>query len=407
MPLFNYTARNAQGDAIDGHLEAASTDAVALQLINSGITPIEIVPQKQAGDGLLEKFNTWLKSRKPSLDDLIFFSRQLYTLMKAGVPIVRSLTGLSENIENPVLAKTLKDVVISLESGRDLSGAFAKHPKIFNHLFVSMVQVGESTGQLDNAMIKLSEYLEREKDTRDKIKQAMRYPFIVMGAIAAAIVVINIFVIPKFAGIFAKFGADLPWQTKLLMSTSHIMTSYWPHMLVVFIGSLFWTRHYINTEAGRYKWDKFKIRIPIVGIILYEALLARFATSFALTMRSGVPLIQSLTVVGHAVDNMFVGGKIQQMRNGIEKGDSLTRTAAASKMFTPLTIQMMQVGEETGAVDDMLENVALYYDREVEYKLKNLSSAIEPILIVAVGAMVFLLALGVFLPLWDLTAVVK
>ncbi len=406
MPLFNYKARNAQGESVNGHIDAASTDAVASQLITSGITPIEIIEQNKGTD-LLKNINTWLKSRKPNLDDLIFFSRQLYTLMKAGVPIIRALKGLSENLANPVLAKTLKDIVTSLESGRDLSGALARHPKIFNHLFISMVQVGESTGQLDNAMLKLSEYLDREKETRDKIKQAMRYPFIVFGAIAAATIIINIFVIPKFAGIFAKFGADLPWQTKVLMTTSGIMTNYWPHMLVVFIGSLFWLRHFISTKQGRLKWDKFKIRIPVVGIILYEALLARFATSFALTMRSGVPLIQSLTVVSHAVDNMYVGGKIQQMRSGIEKGDSLTRTAASSKMFTPLTIQMMQVGEETGAVDEMLDNVAFYYDREVDYRLKNLSSAIEPILIVAVGAMVFLLALGVFLPLWDLTAVIS
>ena len=406
MPIFQYKARNAQGEAIDGQVEAISMDAVAGQLLSSGITPIEIHPQKQAND-LLKKIDYWIRARKPKLEDLIFFSRQLYTLMKAGVPIIRALNGLSENITNPVLAQTLKEVVISLESGRDLSGALAKHPQIFNHLFISMVQVGESTGQLDNAMLKLSEYLEREKDTRDKIKQAMRYPFIVIGAIAAAIIIINIFVIPKFAGIFAKFGADLPWQTKLLMSTSSFMTNYWPHMLVLFTGLLFWIRHYVATDKGRLNWDKLKIRLPVVGIILYEALMARFATSFALTIRSGVPLIQSLNVVSHAVDNMYVGSKIQHMRNGIEKGDNLTRTAASSKMFTPLTLQMMQVGEETGAVDEMLENVALYYDREVDFKLKNLSSAIEPILIVAVGGMVFLLALGVFLPLWELTAVVR
>lgn len=406
MPLFIYKARNAQGELLDGRIEAGSVDAVASQLINSNITPLEI-NEEQAPPELLKKLNEWLKSRKPRLDDLIFFSRQLYTLMRAGVPIIRALNGLADNLSNLVLRKTLKEIVVSLESGRDLSGALARHPKIFNHLFVSMVQVGESTGQLDNAMLKLSEYLEREKDTRDKIKQAMRYPMIVIGAIVAAIVVINIFVIPKFAGIFAKFGADLPWQTKVLMNMSSFMVNYWPYLLALLIGLVVWFRSFINSERGNYVWDRFKLRIPVVGTILYEALLARFATSFALTLKSGVPLVQGLHVTSHAVDNMYVGDKIAQMRIGVERGDSLTRTAASSKMFTPLTIQMMQVGEETGAVDEMLENVAHFYDREVDYKLKNLSSAIEPILIVIVGAMVFMLALGVFLPLWELSAVVR
>jgi MSHA biogenesis protein MshG len=406
MPVFSYTARNAQGDALDGRIEAPSVEAVASQLLHSNITPIQISLDKPAPD-ILKKIGLWLKTRQPTLDDLIFFARQLYTLMKAGVPIIRALNGLGENISNLVLKQTLKDIVVSLESGRDLSGALAKHPRVFNHLFVSMVQVGESTGQLDNAMLKLSEYLEREKDTLDRIKQAMRYPMIVVVAIVVAMVVINIFVIPKFAGIFAKFGADLPWQTKMLMAMSSFMLHYWPYLLVAVTGLFFWLRHSIRyTEKGRYKWDRFKLRIPIVGIILYEALLARFATAFALTLRSGVPLVQGLHVTSHAVDNVYVGDKIQQMRSGVEKGDSLTRTAANSKMFTPLTIQMMQVGEETGAVDDMLDNVAHFYDREVDYKLKNLSSAIEPVLIIIIGAMVFMLALGVFLPLWDLNSVI-
>jgi MSHA biogenesis protein MshG len=406
MPFFTYSARNAQGEALDGRIEAISLDAVASQLLSSNITPIQIKEDKPAPD-VLKKLYAWVKTRQPTIDDLIFFARQLYTLMKAGVPIIRALNGLGENLTNLVLKNTLKEIVTSLESGRDLSGALAKHPKIFNHLFVSMVQVGESTGQLDGAMLKLSEYLEREKDTVDRIKQAMRYPMIVVTAIVVAIVIINIFVIPKFAGIFAKFGADLPWQTKILMATSTFMLHYWPYLLVGISGLFFWLRYAIHhTEAGRYKWDRFKLRIPIVGIILYEALLARFATAFALTLRSGVPLVQGLHVTSHAVDNVYVGDMIQQMRTGVERGDSLTRTAASSKMFTPLTIQMMQVGEETGAVDDMLDNIAHFYDREVDYKLKNLSSAIEPVLIIIIGAMVFMLALGVFLPMWNLTSVI-
>ena len=406
MPVFTYIARNNAGDAIQGKVEAGTEDAVATQLINSGITPIEINQLRETED-LTKKLNEWLKSRKPKIQDLIFLTRQMYTLMRAGVPIVRAINGLADNMDNPTLVKVLKDIAGSLESGRDLSTSFAKHPKIFSHLFVSMIRVGESTGELDGAFLKLSEYLEREKDTRDRIKQAMRYPIIVISFIVGALTIINLAVIPKFEGIFEKFGADLPWQTKLLIGMSDFMITYWPLLLGMLIGGVIWFRYYIKTDNGRHRWDRFKLRIPLVGSILYEALLARFATAFALTMRSGVRLVQGLHVTGHTVANESVGRKLTNMRVGIERGDSLTRTAAASDMFTPLTIQMLQVGEETGAVDDMLDNVAHYYDREVDYKLKNLSSAIEPILIIIVGAMVFMLALGVFLPMWELGNVVK
>lgn len=406
MPHFSYSARNASGEAVQGRIEATSEEAVANQLLKSGITPIDITEQKRAED-LGKKLNEWLRSRKPTIQDLIFLSRQMYTLMRAGVPIIRAINGLADNMQNPLLVKVLKDIATSLESGRDLSTAFARHPTIFNHLFVSMIRVGESTGELDGAFLKLSEYLEREKDTRDRIKQAMRYPVIVIGFIVGALSIINIAVIPKFKGIFTKFGADLPWQTKLLITTSDFTIHYWPYILGVSLGMFIFLHQYLKTETGEHNWDRFKLRIPLVGKILYEALLARFATAFSLTMRSGVPLVQGLFVTAHAVDNRFISNKIHHMRIGIERGDSLTRTAAASDMFTPLTIQMLQVGEETGAVDDMLENVAHYYDREVDYKLKNLSSAIEPILIVIVGAMVFMLALGVFLPMWELGNVVK
>lgn len=406
MPVFAYTARNATGEALQGRMEASSEDAVASQLSSSGITPLDINELQQASD-IGKKINTWLKSRKPKIQDLIFLSRQMYTLMRAGVPIIRAINGLADNMPNPYMVNVLKDIVASLESGRELSAAFAKHPKVFNHLFVSMLRVGESTGGLDGAFLKLSEYLEREKETRDRIKQAMRYPVLVVGFIVAALVIINIAVIPKFKGIFAKFGADLPWQTQGLIAMSDFMLNYWPHILVVVAGVVFWLNRYLHTDAGRHKWDKIKLRIPLIGNVLYEALLARFATAFALTLRSGVPLVQGLHVTGHAVDNMYIGEKINGMRIGIEKGDSLARTAIGSKMFTPLTIQMLQVGEETGAVDDMLDNVAHYYDREVEYKLKNLSSAIEPILIIIVGAMVLMLAMGVFLPMWELNSVIS
>ncbi len=406
MPHFAYTARTNRGEAITGVMEAASAQTVANQLQSTGIIPINISVAKTA-ISIEQQLKQLLPKRRATLDDLIFFSRQVYTLLKAGVPIVRAFNGLAENVRNPHFGAILHDIANQLESGRDLASALAKHPDTFNNLFVSMVQVGERSGDLDGSLLKLSQYLDREKDTRDRIKQAMRYPTIVIGAIVVAITVINLWVMPTFARIFEKFHAALPWQTKLLIASSNLMQHYWPLLLLLIVAMVFATRRYLRTELGRWRWDKFKLRIPIIGPVLYEALLARFATSFALTLRTGVPLIQGLAVVSQAVDNSYVGEKVRMMRNGIERGDTLTRTAANTHMFSPLTIQMLSVGEETGLVDEMLENVAEFYEREVDYKLKNLSSALEPILIVIVGAMVLILALGVFLPMWDLTSVIR
>ncbi len=405
MPHFAYRGRDRKGEAITGLLEAPSAEAVAVELQNAGIVPVDIhetEPPRTPGQ-------LWrrLRRRKPGLVDLIQFARQLHTLLRAGVPIIRALQGLADNIDNPDFAEILREVTRDLESGHDLATALARHPGVFGDLFVSLVRVGEQTGRLDEALLRLSFYLEREKDTRDRIKSAMRYPLFVITAIAVAMIIINLFVIPTFAAVFAKFHAELPWQTRLLLTVSNFMIQWKWWLLGGAVLAVYAGRQYVKTPQGRLLWDRFKLRLPIVGRILHETLLARFANAFGMTLRSGVPLLQAITVVSRAVDNTWVERHILQMRGGIELGESLTRTAAETEMFTPLVLQMMAVGEETGAVDEMLENVAEFYDREVDYQLKNLSSAIEPILIIIIGAMVLVLALGVFLPMWDLAQVVK
>ncbi len=406
MPQFRYKARNGRGDAINGEIEAPNSDSVASQLLNSGITPVEI-KEYQPRQDVLGDLVARLNRHNPTLDDLILFCRQMYTLSKAGVPIIRGISGLAESTRNVVLAEAMDRMRIELESGRELSTAMNQFPQFFTPLMVSMVRIGENTGQLDEAFLKLSSYLELERDTRNRIKAAMRYPSFVLFAIAAAIVIVNIFVIPAFMDVFASFRMELPWQTKLLLATSNFFVDYWPYLLVALLFVLGGLRYYVNTPEGKYQWDKKKLRIPLIGSILTRATLGRFARTFAMTTRAGVPLIQTLTVVSRAVDNDFVAEQVLSMRNGIERGDSLTRTAAASGMFTPLVLQMMAVGEETGGVDDMLDEVADFYEREVDYELKGLSQAIEPILLVAVGVLVLMLALGIFLPMWELTSIAK
>jgi MSHA biogenesis protein MshG len=402
MPTFAYKARNNRGDSIKGEIEAASADAVATQLLNSGVTPIEITAS-QAKKELFKNFNLQLGSNKPTLDDLILFCRQMYTLNKAGVPIIRGITGLAETTRNVILKEALKRIVLELESGRELSTAMTQQGDLFSSLIISMVRVGENTGKLEDAFIQLSQYLELERDTRNRIKSAMRYPTFVIAAIALAIGIVNVFVIPAFAGVFSKMKIELPWQTQALIGLSDFTVAYWPYIVGLIVAAVVGFNHYIKTANGKYRWDKAKLRFPIVGSIITRALLARFARTFAMASKSGVPLIQTLGVVAKAVDNDYVAEKVLSMRNGIERGDSLTRTAVATGLFTPLVLQMLNVGEETGAIDDMLNEVADFYEREVDYELKGIASAIEPILIVAVGILVLILALGIFLPMWDIT----
>ncbi|MGM0593031.1 MAG: type II secretion system F family protein [Pseudomonadota bacterium] len=402
MPLFRYKARNGQGDAISGELEAGSSDAVANQLINSGITPVdihEVVPKRD----YMAELQSALGGNRPGLDELILFCRQMYTLSHAGVPLIRAMSGLAETTNNKALSEAIQRIRRNLESGHDLSSAMGMEPEIFNNLIVSMVRVGETTGRLDAAFNQLSQHLELERDTRNRIKSALRYPSFVIAAIAIAIGVINVLVIPAFANVFKKMDAELPWQTQLLIGLSDFTVAYWPHILAVVVATLFGLRHYISAGRGKFKWDRLKLRLPIVGSLILRSTVARFTRSFGMAFKSGVPLIQALTVTARAVDNDYVADRILSMRNGVERGENLTRTAAATGLFPPLVLQMFAIGEETGAIDTMMDDVSAYYEREVDYELKNLSSAIEPVLIVAIGIMVLIIALGVFLPMWDMT----
>jgi MSHA biogenesis protein MshG len=406
MPYFLYKGRNPRGELVHGQLEATSMDAVASQLMNTGLTPIDINQTEESGKEK-DDFVSRVFAKKPDLDDLILFGRQMFILMKSGVPITRAMTGLIQSTRNPHMVDALRDVLSNIESGRELSSALARHPKIFSTLFISMVRVGENTGRLEESFLRISQYLELEKETRKRVKAALRYPVFVLAAIAVAIAIINIFVIPAFAGMFERANVELPWQTRLIIGTSNLFVTWWPVMLGGLIAAVLAFRTYINTEHGRYWWDKTKLRLPLIGGIIQRAILGRFARAFSMALTSGVPLVQALTVVARSVDNEFIGERILGMRNGIERGESLTRTATLAGQFTPLVLQMLAVGEETGEVDRLLEEVADYYEREVDYDIRNLSATIEPVMIIAIGVMVLILALGVFLPMWDMIRVIR
>jgi MSHA biogenesis protein MshG len=404
MPNFAYTARDASGAAIRGEMEAGSARLVAEQLQRSGSVPITINAARPSALPVVSDSRLRLGRKVVSLEEVVMLARQLRTLTRAGVPILRGLSGLAETTSNPLLAETLRDIHRHLQGGRELHAALAMHPDVFSPLFVALVRVGENTGKLDEAFGHLGDYLELEKQTRERVSAALRYPMVVFSAIIVALVVINIWVIPTFADAFARYDTELPLMTQILMASSAFFVDYWAWVLAMALGATFAFRRWRKSEKGSLTWDGFLLRAPLIGGIVRKAVLGRFAQSMALTIRSGVPLIQALSVVAGVVGNSYVSRKVQGMRSGIEKGDSISRTAAASGLFTPLVLQMLAVGEETGALDQLLEETALHYQAEVEFELKRLSDAIEPIMITVIGVMVAVLALGVFLPLWDLSS---
>ncbi|MGQ0510920.1 MAG: type II secretion system F family protein [Betaproteobacteria bacterium] len=402
MAGFHYRGRNVRGELVTGRLEGADSGAVADQLLTSGVTPVEI---RAAGESVSVQAPDWIRKLfAPGVRDidLMLFSRQMYTLQKAGVPILRALAGLQESATNPTFKEVIGDLRASLDAGRELSAAMRRHPEVFNPFYISLVRVGETTGQLEESFNRLFLYLEFERETRQRVKAAVRYPIIVVVVIAVAIAIVNFAVIPAFAKIFEANKVPLPLLTRFLIGMSDFFINYWYVLLGAIVGAVAWVRVTLATDQGRYAWDRIKSRLPIAGPILLRATLARFARSMSLAVRAGVPIVQSLSVVADVVDNRHIAQRIEQMRDGVERGESILRTATVAGVFTPTVLQMIAVGEETGELDDLLAEVADMYEREVDYDVKNLAASIEPILTIALGILILILALGVFLPIWDM-----
>lgn len=416
MARFAFSARSSSG-IVKGVQDGASASAVADALSAKGLVPLSIRAEggPSAAGGTSAAAGTpapgglsaplalpgWLGPKVTPID-LMLFSRQLHTLLKAGVPILRALTGLQETSANPAMKQTVLDMRRSLESGVELSMSMAQNPKVFDSFYVSMVKVGESSGRIDEVFLRLFEHLEFEVFMRQQIKSALRYPSFVIIAMVAALAVINIMVIPAFAGVFKSLGAELPLPTKILMATSKFTIDYGWFLLAGAVAAFFAWRQWSRSPEGKLVWDRWLTQMPIVGPIVTKGSLARLARAFAMSLRSGVPMERTLVAVANTADNAYISSRIETMRDVITRGDSLAHAAAAAGVFTPIVLQMVAIGEETGMVDELMEEVAQLYGNEVQYSLKTLSQQVEPILIVFLGVVVLVLALGVFLPMWDL-----
>lgn len=403
VSFFAYKARNSRGELMKGVVESQDSAAVANLLMNTGLVPVDIVPTRAPADDRASRWVARLETRRVHSQDVQLFSRQMYTLLKAGVPILRALAALEESATHQSFARIIRDIRVSLDAGRELSSAMQRNPKAFSPFYQSLVRVGEVTGRLEEVFLRLFGYLEFEREMKARVKTALRYPSFVVSAMIMAIVVINVFVIPTFAKAYASFKTELPLMTRVLINSSKFTVDYWPILLGVIAGGIVGFKLYTRTRSGRYQWDRLKLKIPLAGPILIKASLARFSRSFALSTRSGVPIVSAMSIVGQTVDNVYITSRIEQMREGIERGESVLRTATTTGIFTPIVLQMIAIGEESGALDDLMDEIAQMYENEVDYELKTLASRIEPILIICLAIIVLILALGVFLPIWDLS----
>ena len=406
MATFKFFGRTSQGQPVSGSLEANSADAVAVQLQTRGVTPVNITEVTMVATASIQ-LGVLFGNKKVKSVELIMFCRQMYTITKSGIPLVRGIRGLAASIRHEHFRDVLNDIADRLESGMTLSASLAKHPDVFNHLFVSMINVGESSGKLEDVFKQLAFYLERDEETRKSIKSAVRYPMFVIIALVIAITVVNIFVVPKFAAMFEKYDAPLPVVTKILMGTSHVFIHYWWALILIIVSVIVGIYLFLKNPNGANAWGKYKLKLPLVGETINRAMMARYARSFALMLKAGLPVNQALTLCSRAIDNPYLAEKIESIRRGVERGDSLIRTHVATNMFSPLVLQMVAVGEESGQVDQLLKEVADFYEREVDYDLKTLSAKIEPILIIVMAVFVTILALGIFLPMWDMYSVQK
>ncbi len=401
MPQYAWTGRDGAQAPQTGLLDAGSATQVADALAARGITPVSIAPHAppvEAGDLL----SRW--ARRSRIDDAerLLLTHQLHTLSRAGVPILQALAGLQSSSEHPGLRALLAGLRQGLDAGLELSQAMARRGDVFDRFYVSMVRVGETTGRLTETFDSLYQHLDFQRHMREQIAAALRYPKFVLLAMAIAVAIINVFVIPQFARVFANAGAELPLMTRVLLGTSEFFVAGWPLLLLGAAGLWLGTRALLAVPRWRRAWDRCKLRLPVAGPILHQGALSRSTASLGLALRSGVPVLDALGLAAAVADNTHIEAAIVAMRADIERGESVLRSARKAGVFSPIVLQMVMVGEESGTLDRMLEEVGRMYRREVEVALKSMSQQIEPILILFLGALVLVLALGVFMPMWDL-----
>jgi type IV pilus assembly protein PilC len=403
---FDYKVRDRNGRLVSGQLDGDNLALVAAKLRDMGFAPVEIKPVR--GLNLKAEINMPGHSDRVKLKEVALMSRQLATMVAAGLTLVRSLGVLAEQIESKPLREAMLQVRSDVEGGTLLSSALEKLPKIFPPLYISMVRAGEVGGSLDLVLLKLSTTLEKQVELRAKVRSAMAYPVIVMSLVVIIVTALMIFVVPIFKRLFASLGATLPLPTRIVMAVSNVVASVY---LLVVIGAIIITiiafKRWIATPGGRASWDRFKLKPPVFGPLVHKVAITRFTSTLASLLTAGVPIIESLDIVAANSGNQLVSDAVRGAQDGVRQGQSLSSTLAQFDVMPTMVTQMIETGEESGALDEMLDKVAEFYDNEVNATIQSLTSVLEPLLIVTMGCAIGFIVISMYLPMFDIYGIIQ
>ncbi len=402
---FLYKVRDKSGTLLEGEVEADNVTAVAARLRSQGFLPITIDRKPNVSFGADLKIPGL--SDRVKLKDLAVFSRQFATMINSGLSLLRSLNILAEQTENKALAKVIGEVRNDIETGTALSAAMGKHPKVFSALYVSMVRAGESGGVLDQVLLRLADTLEKQVSLRQKVKSAMTYPTVVMSLVLMITGAMLIFIVPMFKNLYKDLGGKLPLPTQVLLTISGVLVKFGWIVVILLVVGLFLFKRWIATDQGRLAWDKFKLRVPVFGMLVQKTALARFSRTLGALLRSGVPILESLDIVSETVNNRVIGAAVQDVKEAVKQGESLAVPLEKHSVFPPMVVQMLAVGEETGALDTMLDKIADFYEEDVEATVASLTSLIEPLLIVVMGLSVGGMLIALYMPMFNIVNLIK
>jgi type IV pilus assembly protein PilC len=396
---YAYRVRDRSGKLVEGAIEADSQNAVVGRLREMGYAPLLVQEQAQTL-GQKEIKLPW--SGRVKGREIAVLSRQFATMINSGLSLLRSLNILAQQSENPALRKVLAQVRSDVERGQSLSQALQKHPKAFSKLFVAMVKSGESSGALDSTLIRMAQTLEKEVALRQKIKSAMTYPVVIFGLVSIIVSAMLVFVVPTFKDLYADLGGTLPLPTRLLLAVSDVVKKLAPLWVLALIGGGYVFGRWKATDNGRAVWDAFKLKVPVFGRLVHKTALSRFSRTLSTLLRSGVPILQGLDIVRDTVNNETLAKAITRVQSSVKEGASIAKPLEEHAVFPPMVVQMMLVGEETGALDSMLEKIAEFYDQEVDAAVDALTSLIEPILIVVMGAAIGGMVIALYMPMLNI-----
>jgi len=406
MPHFHYRALNERGETTRGVIEAESAAAASESLAARGFIPERVQERRQgAAKGALGRIRGSL--RTIPAPDLILFTKQFSTLFKAGVPMISLLDILARQTENQRLREIVETIRQDIREGSSLHEAFRRHPAAFSPLYCSMIQAGELSGSLPSVMNRLKYIIEHEHKVKSDIRSAMVYPVFVVVLLVVAFFILLTVVTPKFVTIFARSGIDLPVPTQVSMTLYLFLQRFWPAALLGLAALTAWLAWYLRTPQGRYVRDYLLLRLPLVGPLVVKSAMSRFASIFSILQASGVGVLEAIGILSQTIGNAAVSREFDRVRVLLEEGRGIARPLESARYFTPMVINMVAVGEESGNLEDMLREVSEHYDAEVEYAIKKLTDAIGPLLIICLAVLVGFFALAIFLPMWDLTKMTR